>query len=138
MSQFSLCSHFPQVVALHCRPIRPEESWLSDAAAAYFGAEPCVPMYGERELVLLLDDARKLMLEGDDFRDTPFFTALLQLLDVCEKAVFWWADYWDDLPVITDVASVTSHIAEQVREPMGEVYLQWCAGSRSDQMQATT
>jgi len=130
MTQFMLCVPDPDAIPsrLELRRIGDDEYWLCDVAHELFSptADVRVPMIRHGSSISdVFTEAHNVIYNGGDFRATDLQTLLPEILEVCQTFVLWWGNEWVDLPVITSQEVLWVELEKQLRDEVGDVYLQW-------------
>jgi hypothetical protein len=129
MTQFMLCDPLRTSVmdAVDFRPIE-DEPWLAAAAQALFPDPDLVrvPVLADGASVdELFTEAHNAVFNGGDFGSTRLSRILPQLASRCGSLAIWWADDWSDLPVQRTTDALMRAVIDQLREPVGDVYVYW-------------
>lgn len=127
MTQFVICRRPEWPGAFSYRELRENESVLQAAALALFGndAAVVVPVAGGRDVTTLFDDAHHAVINGADFSTTELSRFLPSLLSASQSLAAWWSSDWSDLPPVDRIEDAVRSVDEQLRGPVGEVYLLW-------------
>lgn len=129
MTQFLLCvpdvARTASFVELH--PVAPGGR-LFDAAQALL-ADPSkarVPqMRDGRSVDDIFTEAHNSVYNGGDFCDTQLSVVLADLTDSCASFLAWWSDDWSDLPTFDSKEDLMLEVLDQLRQPIGDVYVRW-------------
>lgn len=130
MTQFVLCVPDPAAVLskLELRPVGKDDPWLSEMARALFPDESDVRVpHVKNGLSIgeLFTEAHNALYNGRDFSTTQLESVLPEMMNACQSFVMWWGDEWSDLPIVNTETTLLSELEDQLREPVGEVYLKW-------------
>jgi len=126
VTQFVICPRPERRGAFSYRELRENESVLKEAALALFGNEATVvPVTGGRDVATLFDDAHHAVINGAPFNTTELSRFLPPVLEASRSLAAWWANDWSDLPPVDRIEDAVRLVDEQLRGPVGEVYLLW-------------
>ncbi|HEV7920875.1 MAG TPA: hypothetical protein VGR02_08810 [Thermoanaerobaculia bacterium] len=129
MTQFMLCVPRSVPVADDVR-LRSIESdpWLIPASKALLDRPELaeVPYLTDGASIDdLFKAAHEVVLNGGDFSVTHLSSVLRQMTGRCSALVIWWAGDWADLPVVNSTEDLLRAVDEQLRTPVGDVYIRW-------------
>lgn len=137
MTQFLLCVPGPVTAALsqlELRSVANDDPWLSEVARALFPKESDVRLPRMKNGVAISDlftEAHNALYNGRELSTTTLESVLMEMMNACESLVLWWGNEWSDLPTVHTQATLLSELKNQLRQPVGDVYLRW---ERSDEL----